>query len=176
VPLLGESQVQQIVAGHGHPMAATLDTRKPVNKLTVGDLRDFPVWEYAIDEEGDGILDETWVRPVDCKTVRKGAYSQIVATDFITPADRKLQGFMIVTTAKGRVEISAGAVVGRVGYLPLPTISRKLAARRKADWHSELRDALLMSLREKEADVFPMRYLLRVLIRRERQPRRGIIR
>ncbi len=71
---------------------------------------------------------------------------------------------MIVTTAKERVEISVGAVVGCVGYRPLPMMSRKLAARRKAFWQTDLRDVVLAALNETESNVFPMRYLLRVAL------------
>lgn len=144
-------------------------------KLTGTDFRIFPVWEYALDEEGEGEQDETWVRPVDCAAVRKGAYSQIVASDFATPAGRKLQGFMIVTTAHGQVEIDAGAVVGSVGYRVLPHLSRKLAVRRKAPWVVEARDRLLSAVGQPEADVFPLRYSLRVPIRGERGTREGVL-
>lgn len=156
-------------------MPATLKTRKPVVKLTVTDLRTFPVWEYAIDEEGDGDQDETWVRPVDCTTVRKGVYSQIVATDFATPAGSELQGFMIVTTAQGKVEIHAGAVVGSLGYRALPWLSRKLAIRRNATWDVAARDRLLSAVGQSEAEVFPLQYSLRVLIRGEKEARRGVL-
>jgi hypothetical protein len=46
-------------------MPTTLATRKPVEELTVADLEAFPVWEFAIDGEGeDEEQDETWVRPL----------------------------------------------------------------------------------------------------------------
>ena len=157
-------------------MPPTLKTRKPVVKLTATDLRIFPVWEFAIDEEGEGEQDETWVRPVDCTAIRKGSYSQIVASDFTIPASRCLQGFMVVTTANGKVEIRAGAVVGRTGYRVLPTISRKLAAARKYEWSLRVRDRLCQALGVREADVFPLRYTLRVSIRGERGTRAGVLR
>lgn len=157
-------------------MPPTLKTRKPVVKLTASDLRAFPVWEYAIDEEGDGEQDETWVRPVACGFVRRDEYSQIVATDFTTSAGRKLQGFMDVTTAKGPVEITPGVVVGSVGYIVLPTLSRKLAVARKYDWSLRDRDRLCHALAQPEAEVFPLRYSLRVLVRGEEAARVGVIR
>lgn len=156
-------------------MPPTTETRKPVVKLTVTDLRTFPVWEFAIDEEGRGRQDETWVRPVDCKAIRKGAYSQIVATDFVTRAGRNLQGFMVVTTATNPVEINAGAIVGAIGYRVLPSVSRKMALRRKFDWSIRARDSLLGALREAEQIVFPMKFALRISIRGEPQVRRGIV-
>jgi len=155
---------------------ATLKTRKPVVKLTVADFRAFPVWEYAIDEEGEGEQDETWVRPVDCAAIPKGAYSQIVGSDFVTSAGRRLQGFMIVTTANGHVEVDAGAILGRIGYRVLPPLSRKLAVRRRASWVVEERDRLLLALAQREAEVFPLRYSLRAAVRGEKEIREGVLR
>jgi hypothetical protein len=44
-------------------MQATIATRKPVDELTASDLEAFPVWEFAMDEEGVEEQDETWVKP-----------------------------------------------------------------------------------------------------------------
>ena len=103
-------------------MQATLKTRKPVDKLTAGDLVAFPIWEFASDEEDVEGQDETWVRPVGRKQVPAGAYSQLVASDFTTACGVKLQGFMTVTTAN-EIEISAGAIVGDGFYCVLPGMS-----------------------------------------------------
>lgn len=35
-------------------MAVTLKTRKPIDKLRPADLRAYPIWEFADDEEGEG--------------------------------------------------------------------------------------------------------------------------
>lgn len=154
-------------------MSATISTRKPVTKLTAVDLRTFPIWEYAIDED---LQDETWVRPVVGKNIRKGSYSQIVATDFITRSGRRLQGFMIVSTAGGKIEVTPGAIVGRVGYRVLPSASRKLAMARKYAWQLRDRDKLIDALRMQEADVFPLRYALRAQVRGENTLREGKVR
>lgn len=83
---------------------------------------------------------------------------------------------MIVTTAAVHIEVGAGAVVGSVGYKNLPHLSRKMAVRRKAIWDIEARDSLISALACSEADVFPLRYTLRVAIRGERQLRAGVVR
>ena len=157
-------------------MSATLEIRKPITKLTVSDLKAFSVWEYAIDEEGEASRDETWLRPINCKTIGIGLYSQIVASDFVTRVGRRLQGFMIVTTANRRVEVAPGAILGRTGYRVLPCISRKLAVRRRADWVIRDRQRLLAALGQSDADVFPIDYLLRVPIGREAKHRGGSLR
>ncbi len=155
-------------------MTPTLDTRKPVVKLTIKDFLCFPVWEYAIDEVGVGVQDETWVRPVVCRFIGKRAYA-IVASDFTARAGQKLQGFMIVSTLASEPEIRAGAVLGRIGYFVLPSLSRKLAAARKAHWVLREREALLDGLHLSDDEVFPMRYVIRVLIRGEKQLREGAL-
>jgi len=38
---------------------------KPVDELTIEDLQESPIWEWAIDEEETEEQDETWVRPSD---------------------------------------------------------------------------------------------------------------
>lgn len=39
--------------------------RKPVGELTLADFLDHPVWEFALDEEGEEGQDESTVRPYD---------------------------------------------------------------------------------------------------------------
>ena len=156
-------------------MPVNLHTRKPVVKLTSTDLRAFPVWEYASDEEGTGGQDETWVRPVDSSVIRKGEYSQIVATDFQTVSGKSLQGFMVVTTAEKPVDITPGAVIGKFGYANLPWLSRSDALKKNAPWQVETRESLLASLRETENQVFPIQYYLRVHIHGEKEKRHGTI-
>lgn len=42
---------------------AMMRIRKQVNELTKTDLTDFPIWEFALDEEGEQGQDEATVRP-----------------------------------------------------------------------------------------------------------------
>jgi len=42
---------------------STARIRKPASELTVQDLEDYPVWEFALDEEGEEGQDESTVRP-----------------------------------------------------------------------------------------------------------------
>ncbi|HGH7176301.1 TPA: hypothetical protein ACJMKJ_003897 [Bacillus wiedmannii] len=37
---------------------------KPIDELTIEDLKQNPIWEWAIDEEENEEYDETWVKPV----------------------------------------------------------------------------------------------------------------
>ena len=122
---------------------ATLETRKPVTELTASDLREYPVWEYAIDEEDRPEQDETWVRPVPGTTVPKDRYSQIVHADFRTAGDMSLDGFVVVNTIPGAVELTPGAIVGAFGYFCIPSASRSEALSEGYDWSITERDELV---------------------------------
>ena len=58
--------------------------RRPIVTIRPQDLRDYPIWEFALDEERFEGQDEIWIRPVKRKTIQKNACSQIVAADFVT--------------------------------------------------------------------------------------------
>jgi hypothetical protein len=156
-------------------MNSTLSPRKPVHKLKIADFRQFPVWEYAIDEESMPDRDETWVRPVDCQFVRRGVYSQIVAAEFTTFSGNTLKGFMNVNTADRNIEVLPGVILGRVRYIVIPALSRKLAARRYCDRSIRERDDLVRALGQPESMVFPMKYALLALVGGEKILREGIL-
>ena len=85
-------------------MKPTLTTRKPILKLSNLDLRTFPIWEFALGEEGVEGRDETWVKPVASTTIPLNSYSQIVAATFRSEASlTTLGGFMVVTTASKEI-------------------------------------------------------------------------
>ncbi|MBK8091448.1 MAG: hypothetical protein IPK32_05500 [Verrucomicrobiaceae bacterium] len=50
-------------------MRPTRKTRKPVDELTPEDFDTFPIWEFAMGEEWEDGMDETWVRPVPSKAI-----------------------------------------------------------------------------------------------------------
>jgi hypothetical protein len=58
-----------------------LQTRKPVDRLTLGDFAAYPVWGYATDEEGVEGQDETWERPVPAAVVPKRSYTHVAASN-----------------------------------------------------------------------------------------------
>ena len=155
-------------------MQVTLKTRKPVDKLTVGDLVAFPIWEFASDEEDVEGQDETWVRPVGRKQVPAGAYSQLVASDFTTASGVKLQGFMTVTTAN-KIEVSAGALVAEGFYCVLPNVSEDRAQEEGLDRAIKSREDIREALDGSGAIVFPIAYTLRVRIRGETLVRSGVV-
>ena len=158
-----------------HMMASDTRIRKPITKLTLDELRQYPLWEYALDEEGIAGQDETWVRPVLRNTVPKNAYSQQVHSQFTTPSGVVFEGLMNVNTDEGTVEIIPGAIVGPQGYLVIPSASREDALANDYDWCVSERDALLTALDRNEVEIFPIRYRLNILIAGEKDVREGEI-
>lgn len=148
-------------------MGVTLETRKPVDHLTASDFATFPVWEYALDEEGVEGRDETWVRPLNTQIVPKGAYSLTVAADFKASCGRTFSGFVGVTTAPIRssetVTIMGGVILHGTNYLPIPTP--------KGSFFQKARESLGLS----DSELYPITYTLRVFIEGEQVPCTGVI-
>lgn len=149
-------------------MKVTLRTRKPCDKLKVSDFRAFPIWEFALGEEGKPGRDETWVRPLDCAVVPKDEYSLLVAAIFTTSAGKKLNGYMIVTTANKKIEINHAIALGRLGYQSIPMKSTD-------DWSIRTRKELVKAIGQPESRVFPIKYTLKALIHGEKAARQGMI-
>ena len=100
--------------------------RKQIYDLTVADLDDCPVWEFALDEEGDEGQDECTVRPClvgDRLDPSRGGF--VVRARFTLPDESALVGFMtppvrgdsslgvlqpVVITTKGHVGFWCGVI------------------------------------------------------------------
>ena len=81
--------------------------RKKVYELTLEDLERFPVWEFAIDEEGEEAQDEATVRPVECHEVPASEEGAIVRARFKLADGTQMQGYL---TAPTQGDTSLGAV------------------------------------------------------------------
>jgi hypothetical protein len=139
-------------------LAITLNTRKPVSALTPDDLAAFPVWEFALDEEGAEGRDETSVRPLNARVVPRNRHSMQVATEFRAACGRTYAGLSIVSTVRGHVEIDAGILLHGADYLP-----------------TDDPEALMASTGLNRVELLPITYRLRVPIEGEREPRSGTL-
>lgn len=135
--------------------AATLRTRKPVDKLTIHDFEAFPVWEYADDEEGIEGRDETWVRPVDTDVVPKRSYTHVVA-EFTAACGKRFVGFVTVSTFEHSPESCQGVIFYRRAQL--------FVSNPEAVGFERSRKHLLKKLRLTEAQVFPLSFRIRVAV------------
>jgi hypothetical protein len=144
-------------------MSASASTRKSVTDLTVDDLDTFPIWEYATDEEGNDGQDETWVRPLPVARIPSDAFSLSVATDFECPNGTQLEGIMDVTTAVD-YPIASAVLFVRGKYTYVGGVPGSWQRRRIAE-----------ELGLDEADVFPLKYTLRIMVEGESEYRSGIV-
>jgi hypothetical protein len=135
--------------------AVSLQTRKPVDQLTLHDFAVFPVWEYADDEEGIEGRDETWVRPIDTSVVPKRSYTH-VAADFSAACGKPFAGFVTVSTLEGPAEICQGVILHQGDYL--------FISNPEAFGFHESRKRLLAALDMTEAELFPLSFRLRVAV------------
>jgi len=133
-------------------MTALDYTSKPIDDLTQDDLDVFPVWEFALDEEGIEGHDETWVRPLQVATIPLNTYSLSVAADFLSPGGRTFGGFVEVTTAMPDPFPSA-VILYRGKYLYL-----------EGEPGSRERRRLAREMEGSEEELFPLTYTLRVLV------------
>ena|SRR2546429_4727031 len=151
-------------------MGVTLETRKPIDHLTTSDLSTFPVWEFALDEEGIEGRDETWVRPLNTQIVPKGQYSLTVAADFKAACGRTYSGFVGMNTVPIRanepVTSIEGVILHGTNYLFIPS---------PGIGFQEGMEALLSRLGLSVSELFPITYTLRVLIEGEQVLRTGVI-
>ncbi len=128
---------------------------KPIDSLTLDDIAKHPIWEFAIDEEGNDEQDETWVRPVDSDVIPMDEYSMSVAADFFAPSGARFEGIVGVDTSDG-IELSHAALISTDQYIfvPAPTY-------RGADLEY---DRIASQLGLPKASLFPLRCELRVRI------------
>jgi hypothetical protein len=129
----------------------SLKTRKPIDQLRPIDLRAFPVWEFASDEEDDEDQDETWVRPLRAKHVPKDAYSLSVAATLTTPMGVEFQGIVSVNTVQTFEAVHA-AVLSEQNYVFIPWPGMPGAAK--------LARSAARELGLKAKDLFPLAYRL----------------
>lgn len=153
-------------------------SRKPVVQLMPEDLNVFPAWEFCLDEEGVEGQDETWVRPISSSTIPEEAWSVIVAARFMLNDGSEFDGFVDVTTAStddlaDLLEEGAFDQPGAVVFIA----AKQVHVPTKSDLNNnESRKELERALARDFNSIFPITYLLRMLVEGETQPRSGILR
>jgi hypothetical protein len=70
--------------------------RRQVYELTLDDLSKFPVWEFALDEEGEEGQDEATVRPYEVTGALDPSDGMfVVRASFTLADDSKMQGYSL---------------------------------------------------------------------------------
>ena len=137
---------------------------KPVDQLQPDDIESYPIWEFALDEEGNEEQDETWVRPIFSKVIELKQYSLSVAADFETASGKNMLGIVGVSTVEG-VEFSHGALLyqGKYVFIPSPTFF---------DFENE-KVSVALTLGEEISNIFPLKFKLKSVIEGETTFRSG---
>jgi hypothetical protein len=141
-------------------------TPKSVGSLTLADLAAFPIWEWADDEEGLEDRDETWVRPVDTRTVPKGSYT-LVAVGFRAACGREFEGNISVSRLEETTEFFNGVIFQGADFYLIP--NPELA------FFEQAMTELLKGLGLSESELFPITFALRVPFDGEPNCRRGML-
>ena len=145
-------------------MHISLKTRKPIDTLQQKDLETFPIWEFAMDEEGIEEQDETWVKPVASQIIPKNSYSLSVAARFKLASGKTLLGLVEVTTDHA-IELGHAALLPTNNYIFVPS---------NTYWNAAVEYEKVAALLElKIEDVFPLSFELLALIEGESTHRTG---
>lgn len=139
-------------------MASNLSTRKTVYLLTREDFTDYPIWEWAIGEEGADGEDESFVRPTPLASVPKREYAQ-----FIVAANATLR--------RGSVLPAYAEVTVKSHAIAVKPMSLFLYDRHLDIIATETTRAL--SYLTQEVDNYPATWALTVPIDGEAKPRQG---
>jgi len=119
VPLAGSGQtVQPGALPKGRQMTTI---RKQVSDLTPADLKEFPVWEFALDEEGVEGQDEATVRPMPAAyALDPGAGTLVVRATFRLADGTKMEGYLTppldAEPGLGSIQPVIVGAFGQVGF------------------------------------------------------------
>lgn len=95
--------------------------RKQVYELTADDLEQHPVWEFALDEEGEEGQDEATVRPFEIKGPLDSSEGMFIVRAWLTLADgTRLRGYLTPPiqgdSSLGTLQPAAVAKSGQVSF------------------------------------------------------------
>jgi hypothetical protein len=146
--------------------------------MTEEDIRSFPLWEYALDEEEREGQDETFVRPVmllEDTIPRIDRFELfVVAIDYTTPTGAEYIGTVDLTIdQRKRVKLFNFILIGDFGRELLPAASRAVAKKKKLDDELKRREEISRILKTEERYLFPLQYRLRLSVMGEQNPRSG---
>lgn len=139
-------------------MIPTLSTRKTVYRITREDFSRFPVWEWAIEEEGSGGEDESLVRPTPLQSIPPREFAH-----FIVAASATLRSGSVLP-AYAEVMVKGDAIAVTPVSIFLHDRHLDIAA-------AETTRAL--SYLTRENDNYPATWALQVPVDGEPTPRRG---
>ncbi|MET7016503.1 hypothetical protein [Bacillus mycoides] len=84
-----------------------MNKSKLVDELTIEDLKQNQIWEWAIDEEENEEYDETWVKPVETINFTEELNGSIVLGELIIHNDEKFPMMCSIDIENNEVLISS---------------------------------------------------------------------
>lgn len=132
--------------------------------LSARDLRRYPIWEYATDSEGLPWRDETWLRPLQRRTVPWNTYSLTVAATLTIRSGQAFEGDAYVSTVDGTVDVPTGHIRIRDSWYYIPSDN---------PLESAAREEIAGVLGLRVDDVFPIHWQLKVPVEGESVLRTG---
>ncbi len=91
--------------------------RKPVDKLTPADLEQYPVWEFALDEEGEEGQDATTVRSVFSASPHWSRHTFVVAQFTLADGSRMVGHCTPATGEMGGLVFEEPVIVTEAGQV-----------------------------------------------------------
>jgi hypothetical protein len=134
-------------------MNPSLQTRKPLEALTLDDLASFAIWELA----------GASVRPLERATIPRDVAALSVAADFVAADGTVFVGIVGLSTGDAIQVEGAGLLIK--GVYIYAAHGEKTPLRYKTSTASELG--------KPSADIYPLRFTLRALLEGEAAPRSG---
>lgn len=138
--------------------SSCLSTRKPVYQVTREDFAAFPIWEWAIGEDGAQEEEESFVRPTPLKAIPTRDDAQ-----FVVAADAKLR---TGTVMPAYAEVTVKGDTTHVNPVSIFLYDRHLDI-------AGLETTRVLSCLTHEADNYPATWELRVPFEGEAMPRNG---
>lgn len=143
---------------------------KPVDRLTINDLKRHPIWEFDLDSENDPERDETWVAPVAYLPV-SNLDNRVVGTQVIL-ADASVHWALL-----GNVNLSSRESTEQFLSITVFNESRRFHLARYFDVDFETRGAVQLAqfLGRSIESIFPIRWDLAKIAADESKCKSGLI-
>jgi hypothetical protein len=130
---------------------ANMKTRKQVYDLTLEDFAEFPVWEFALDEEGEERQDEATVRPyVFTLALDPHNGSFVVQTEFLLSDGTRMKGYLSPAVESKEIGYVQPVIIVEKSQIGFWSGLKKPSAEEISSYYQ--------TLGKTSEEVFPVRY------------------
>ncbi|MGE6536292.1 hypothetical protein [Bacillus luti] len=106
-----------------------MSNSKPIDKLTIEDLKRNPIWEWALDEEENEERDETWVKPATTTNFTEELNGSIVLGELLLNNGKKFPMMCEISVENDDALISSVVYYNEIEneYIAIEDIAKKVA-------------------------------------------------